>query len=370
MNRLSIVVAAAALVAGALFGCGDPPNAESPRRGAAGSPAPPATSAPEAPAPAGEWVAAAERSVRSALPATGTFVARRTTRLGTQVSGRVEKVLVDTGDSVREGDVLVKIDDGFFAIEVEQRRAELTAAKVELEERELNFNRMKNLFEKKEGAEPSVPRKLFDDARSGVEGARARLAKAEAALRWNERQLAETSVRAPYDAVVTARLVDPGEPVTTMPITPLVEVQEVSTLELEFSLPQELLPRVKPGTPARFDVGSAAGGERSVAIETVYPVIDAATRSFRCRAIVPNGDGAFLPGQLVRVTVEPEGEERVVVIPRRALAGSPGAFSVTVRRGGEPAARLVEAEPWGEGLAIVRSGLAAGETVFVPAAKP
>jgi len=335
--------------------------------------APPASADAPDPAPpprAGEWVPAAAREVRGSVPTTGTFVARRTTRLGTQVSGRVESVLVDVGDAVAMGDVLVEIDDDLFALEVDQRKAEALAAKSEAEERELNFSRMRNLFEKPKdsGAEPSVPRKLFDDARTGLDAARARLAKAEAALRWSERQLAETKVRAPYDAVVTARLVDPGEPVTTMPVTPLVEVQEVSTLELEFSLPQELLSRVGRGTPIRLEVpGAEARTVPAAAIDVVYPTIDAATRAFRCRSLVPNPDRALLPGLLVAVTVEPEGAERVVVVPRRALEGEPGAWSVTVNRNGEPVKRLVEAEPRGPDEAIVRSGLREGEPVFVPA---
>ena len=74
--------------------------------------------------------------------------------MGPQVSGRVSEVLVDVGDRVERGQALARIDPAFHEIRVAQREADVKAARIALEDAELNFGRMRNLWEKPGGAEP------------------------------------------------------------------------------------------------------------------------------------------------------------------------------------------------------------------------
>ncbi len=304
-------------------------------------------------------------AVRERIPATGVLLARRTTKLGPQVSGRVLEVLVDVGAEVHEKDPVVRLDPAMFEIEVAQREAELAAAQASLDEAEAEFQRMRALWEKPEGQEPSIPRKQFDDAKARQAGATARHRQAQETLRLANERLAETTVRAPYDAVVSKRLVDPGEPVTSAPIVHLLEVQDVKALHLEFSLPQDLLASVRKGSIVEFDVeGVGQGFEGQVAF--VFPAIEESTRSFRCRVVVPNDDARYRPGLLARVRVVVRVVEGVVVVPREALSPAAGGWEVHVVEGDHEVARAVKIGLATDEAVEVLEGLMEGDRVRLP----
>jgi membrane fusion protein (multidrug efflux system) len=226
---------------------------------------------------------------------------------------------------------------------------------------------MRNLWEKPEGKEPSVPQKLFDDAKTRREAALVRFRQAEAALRNADERLAEAVIRAPYDGVITDRLVDDGEPVNSAPVTQLVEIQETATLELEFSLPQSYLSRVSPGTPVYFrSEGVADGSEEAASIATVFPAVDEATRSFRCRAYVPNEDAHSRPGILVSVRILVREVKDVLAIPRKCLARSTRGWKVSTLAGGHASERDVEIGMEDSGRVEVREGLDASSKVWQP----
>ncbi|MBI4083027.1 MAG: efflux RND transporter periplasmic adaptor subunit [Candidatus Lambdaproteobacteria bacterium] len=315
----------------------------------------------------GEWVAAAQGKLEQLFPAVGTFLARQTVRVGAQVSGRVGRVLVDVGDRVKAHQELVRLEPEFFEIELAQRKAGLQQAQVALREAERNLERMRGLYEKPAGEAPSVPRKLFDDAQAAHDLALARVAEASFALKYSEQRFAETRVRAPFAAVVTRRMVDPGEAVTAAPIMPLLELQEVQTLRLEFALPQEMLARVRVGTPLYFDVAGASAGRAAARIGLIFPVIDPATRTFRCQALIDNGRLAYKPGMLVRVQVVEREIGDALVVPRGALAEGEQGWQVQVNQGGKAASRRVQVGLLTEQSAEIKSGLRPGERVWVPA---
>jgi RND family efflux transporter MFP subunit len=364
------LAAAAMLVAAALAaGCGKAPSSPSSPPKAAGETQEKAAPATQATAPRGEWVSVRRGTIRSAVPAVGVLRARQTTKLGPQVSGRVEKVIVDVGDVAKKGQELVRLDPVFFEIERSQRAADLEAAKAALWEAETQYTRMKNLWEKPEGKEPSIPKKLFDDAKARFDGARARLTQAQEALRYAEERLRETVIRAPYDAVVTQRLVDAGEPVTSTPVTHLLEVQEVGTLDLEFSLPQELLSRVRIGTPVTFEAEGVEGAKGEGEVAVVFPAVDEASRSFRLRVVVPNPSGLYRPGMLLRVRAVDREVKDALVLPRKAVTETASGWQALAANSETPVARAIRLGVVTEAEVEVKEGLREGEKVLVPGGK-
>jgi len=361
-STLRLQAAATLLLAGVVvWGCDgkhEPPDSDR-------DPQPSALVGESADPVRGSWVAAERGTIRQFLPTVGTFRAPRVSTLGPQVSARVAEVLVDVGDRVERGQELLHLDPTPFEIEVSRQHAELDSARVALEEAGLQYQRMRNLWDKPEG-EPSVPKKLYDEARLANDAAEARLATAEQGLADAERRLREAVIRAPYDGVVTKRSVDPGEVVSTTPPTELLEVQEISTLELEFSLPQELLLRVRKGTPVEYTLQGADGEARTAAIDVVYPDVDEATRSFRCRVFVPNADLAIRPGLLVDVRVLQQEIADAILVPRRALSETATGWKVLVSNDGHPTDRMVELGLMTEKTAELVAGIETGESVLVP----
>lgn len=330
------------------------------------APTAPSVTPPTAPAPKGNTACVRRGEVRRTVAAVGSFRARQTVRIGPQVSGRVQEVLVDVGDAVGKDQELVRLDRALFEIEAAQRRAELELARATQADAQLGFARMKALYEKPEGQSPSVPRKNYDDARLRLEETSARVHQAEEAVKWADQRLRETVIRSPFAGVVTRRLVDPGEPVTSAPVTHLLEIQEVAVLELEFSLPQELLARVRAGTPVEFAVEGTTAGARTGTVAVVFPDVDESTRSFRCRVVVEDAEGEYRPGLLAQVNVAVEVRKDVLVVPRAALAPAPGGgFQVQVSADGGTATRVVEVGLVTEEAAEIKAGVKEGEQVVL-----
>lgn len=370
----------------------------------------PAAASQPAEQPGGRWVTVERRAFHQTTSAVGSFRARQTTMLGSQVSGRVDAVLVDVGDVLREGEELVRLDPVFFQIDIQQREADLEAATVKLAggreslktlqaevqvaqtalaEADLEYTRMKNLWEKPSGETPSISKQRYDAGRFAHEQAKARLSAAESrvaeqeaklrefesgikqaeeALRYAKERLEEATIRAPYDAVVTRRLLDPGEPVTATPVTHILEIQEAGTLYLEYSLPQELLSAVREGTPITFDAEGMleSDGEGQALINIVYPTLDESTRSFRCRSIVANSSLTIRPGMLARVQVVTGEAAGVLAIPRAALKQSSRGWVVFASNDGHRVERQVEVGLMDEVWAEVRFGLSESDRVLVP----
>jgi RND family efflux transporter MFP subunit len=316
--------------------------------------------------PKGAWVVATTKTLHQYAPAVGTFRARQTARLGPQVSGRVDKVLVDVGDVVKAGQPLLKLDPGFFQIDVNQRQAGLSQARVMYDQAELAFLRVKKLWQPSDGGTAAVSQQQFDDAKAQLDAALGRVNEAQAGVEAAEKRLSEATIRAPFDAAVTRRLVDVGDSVTSAPLTVALEVQEVQVLDLEFSLPQHMLARVKKGTPVRYQPAGGRDDKAEGVISLVYPVVDEATRSFKCRVRVDNRDLRYSPGQLVNVEVQEREIGNAVVIPRQAAIETSSGWQVRVEQNGAQAPRAIKVGLVTEQEVEVRDGLRTGERVWLP----
>ncbi len=347
-----------------IAGCGE--KGTSTKEASASTPPVQVTVSPT-PAPAGQWVEVVRGDMQEYVPAVGSFRARQTTQIGSQVSGRVLEVLVDVGDIVKKDQELVRLDPVLFQLETAQASARLDAAKVALADAQLNYTRMKNLWEKPSGSQqPSVSRKLFDDAKLKFEATTAEVKQAESAMKYAEQRLKETVIRAPYEAIVAKRMVDPGEPVTAAPATYLLVVQEVGTLDLEFSLPQGMLSRIKAGTPFKFQVEGVSGNGDSGTIATLFPAIDEATRSVRYRAHIQNPGLKYHPGMLAQIQVLSREAKNVLVVPRKAVTQTATGWQVQISNDGKPTTKSIRVGLISDERVEVLEGLKQGDKVFIP----
>jgi membrane fusion protein (multidrug efflux system) len=374
---LLVIGSVTACAGAALCGCREPDAAE-------GGGLPPATATKPA-VPATQNVAEAavqptvdvrRETLRQYAPAVGSFRARQSTRIGTQVTGRVQDVLIEVGDIVSKGQVLLRLDPTFFEIDGEQNKAIVEAAKaamanaaVDVADAEREMNRRLELFGRDAGST-----KERDDAITARDRAvanhtekAAKLAEAERKLEYARQQLEETRIRAPFDGAITARLVDPGETAAMMPPTQLVEIQEIGVLYLEFSLPQELLGVVGVGTPVEFEVEGVKDGVGSSTVAIVFPAIDPTTRSFRCRAIIENQSRKYQPGLLAEVKVVTREVKDALVVPRTALSQTASGWQAMITMDGRAVAKPVEIGLITDDQAQILGGLIEGDRVIAGA---
>jgi len=351
------------------------------------------------------WLQVHRGSVMQDVPAVGSFEARQTTMIGPQVAGRVQEIFVDVGDRVVRGKRMMKLDPTFFELDVRQRQSAVVAAQARVEtqrkaistaeaevervaavfeDAELDLRRMKNLWEKPQGQAPSIPRQRYDRAvfkarqshaahaaaTRRVDEAGARLSEAEAAvsarqvdLARAEEELKETMILAPFDGVVTRRLVDTGERVNATPVTHVLEIQETGVLELVFALPQSFLARVVKGTPVRYYADGVENGDGEGTVAVVHPDVDPKTRSVRYRVTIDNSKGLLRPGLLARVQVLLKSAPDAVAIPRAALRQDDAGWFVTVKEDNEPVRRDVVVGVVGLKDSEIRRGLSPGDWV-------
>jgi membrane fusion protein (multidrug efflux system) len=236
--------------------------------------------------------------------AIGTLFPKNTSGLSSRVTGRVMEVLVDVGDEVKKGTTLLIIDPLFFQIDVAQAEAKLSSALVDCADAELNFQRMSTLWNKQDGSSPSISKKRFEDAQVQYEQEKSQVKQAEESLKKAKALLEETHINAPYDGIITKRLIHPGESVTADSTTHLLEIEAVDTMYVEFSVPQAILSKIHIGSPLTIEAEGIMKEKRNATIGIIFPHIEEKTRSAKCRAIIDNSKKDLPSGALVKVQIE------------------------------------------------------------------
>lgn len=317
------------------------------------------------PAPAqsqGNTVSVRRGDVQQVIPAVGTLAPRKAAQLGSQVAGRVEEVFVEIGDAVKAGDPLVRLDSKFYQIDLDQRHAELDAAKVRAAQSNSTLTRHQEISAKNPQA---ISAQAVDEARSASELAQAELAQSQQALLGAEERLYEAVIRAPFDGVITERLVDPGDPVTTTFVTQVMKIEQLDELELLFTLPQEVFGQVREGTPVQFQVSGVDELNGSGKVDLIYPALDEATRTFRCRAIINNPKLRFRPGMLMKVMAVVGEAKGALSVPKGAVFQRGDAEAVRVATNDGFEERLVKVGVRGVALLEIAEGLSEGDKVLL-----
>lgn len=278
--------------------------------------------------------------------------------LAAQTGGRVADLLVDVGDIVDEGQVLVR----FTAIEQQagqrQAQAALRAARAQADDAAATFQRVQEIRARK-----LISQAELDRAQANHDATQAQLAAARAALKSADQQVGYTAIRAPYRGIVTARLVEQGE--TVSPGQPLLSGLSLDQLRVVVSVPQRVAQQIDPATPA-FVIDQ--DGERRMATRvTVFPQADAAAHSVQVRLDLPEGTSRLMPGGSAKAVFS-FGEVDVLAVPKSALVqrGEVQAVAVLHDDGLIGLRQVRTGRHMGDAVEVI-AGLSVGETIAVDA---
>jgi HlyD family secretion protein len=173
-----------------------------------------------------------------------------------------------------------------------------------------------------------------------IAAARGTLQNAQGQVKLLQTQIAQTAIIAPFDGVVTQRLLDPGA--YAGPSAPVIRVSHVETVYLNFNVPDDDLPYVHPGAPATFTSSSVPGKTFAGTINEVNAIPTSGTLSYRARITMQNPGEVLRGGMLVAVSVQKAAHAGVIVVPKSAVQDTPaGAVVFTV----ESAPGLTAAAP-------------------------
>jgi HlyD family secretion protein len=295
--------------------------------------------------------AARRADVEVSVTATATVQAINTVQVGTEVSGRVARVLVDFNDPVRAGQVLAELDPEPFDVRVREARAQVALAQAGIRQAEAALGEARTTLGRVEAlhAREVASQADLDQARSAVarataalDSARAQAQVAAAALAAATTQRAKTVIRAPIDGVVLARAVEPGQTVNgafqTAQLFTLAE--DLTRMELRADVDEADVGRVREGQAASFTVAAYPGrafASRVVALRNAPRTVQNVV-SYEAILAVDNAERLLRPGMTATVTIVADRKSDVLVVPNAALRFSPpGREAETERKrlGGE-----------------------------------
>jgi len=254
---------------------------------------------------------AAERPWDAGLEAIGTVTAVHGVTVAADLPGLVERISFDSGRRVREGEVLVRLDS-------RQEQAQLAAAESQRELAKIHLDRMEGL------------RAKGVTSQAELDAARADHAQAQARVGEIRATIARKTIRAPFSGALGIRQVDLGQYLSGG--DPIVPLQSLDPVHVDFAVPQQELGRLPVGTTVRLTGDGVATDLAPLEgrVTAVDSVVDASTRNVRVRATVANPQGLLRPGMFVEVEALVGGDRRLVTVPATAVSYAPYGDSVFV----------------------------------------
>lgn len=192
---------------------------------------------------------ATSNSDQAFLSVSGAVSAENSANLSTRVMGQVEQVMVNIGDQVSKGQLLVALNSADLKAKKAQAMAGITEAKAAFTIAEKDYNRYQRLFDQK-----SATQKELDDVTANYEMAKARLQAAQEVKNEIDAQFAYTNVLAPFKGVVTARFMDPGD--LAKPGMPLIAIEAPDNFEVTARIPENAITSVREGMPVEVYIPS------------------------------------------------------------------------------------------------------------------
>ena len=295
------------------------------------------------------------REERPSLELVGNLRSDELVVVPAEVSGSVDRVLVDVGDTVEKGDALAWIDRKTWEVRLSQAEADLGAAVADLALAEKELARKKDLL-----SDRTISQAVFDRVQAQYDLAVARVKRAQAAHELARRNYDRSVVRAPAAGKVAARLVNSGE--WTDVGSPVVRLSTGRRIKVAFKVPERWVRKLAGLEEFQF---TAAGEDspRTAKLFSVSPVVEGSSRSFEVVGIAPNPDGSLRPGMFATVRLEAPRATRSLWLPKTAVA-SADMPEVMMVEDGRVVVRKVQTGRRQEGMVEVVSGLSPDDLVI------
>ncbi|MDX1975068.1 MAG: efflux RND transporter periplasmic adaptor subunit [Rickettsiales bacterium] len=285
-----------------------------------------------------------------ALKQVGTVVANQSVAVRSRLDSQLMQVLFKDGDEVKEGDVMFLLDDRVVKAELQQAEANLVNYKAQ-------FERSKQLAQKKYIAEAD-----FDQSRANYDAQKAEVDRLKT-------QMGYMRITAPISGRTGTIQVTVGNTVKANDTQPLVTINQIKPIRVQFSLPQRYLDNVRQAmSQSEVMVSAKHDGSNDAAegkMEYIDNLVDTASGTFAARALFANESELLWPGMFVNLDIVLGTEKDVISIPEVALQrGQNGDFAFVIE-GDKAIKRNVVSTRVHEGLAIIESGLKEGEQVAI-----
>jgi membrane fusion protein (multidrug efflux system) len=296
-------------------------------------------------------------ALERSLPLTGSLMPLTEATVKAKVAGELVAVTVREGESVKQGQVLARIDLTEVGAKVAAREADVAAARAQLVWAEKNRSQQKALLDK-----AFISQSAFDNIQSNYDVAIAKLHAADAELVVARKSQGDAVLVAPFSGIVSARLAQPGERVALD--AKVVSIVDLSRLQLEASVPPAAIGQVKVGQSMNFRVEGFGEREFAGRIERINPAATAGSRSISIYAVIDNGEGLLRGGMFAQGALTLSRVDNAISVPASAVREEIGqTFVYAIDDGLVKRKNVKVGEPDAAGRVQVLEGLAAGDRI-------
>jgi len=302
---------------------------------------------------------AEERQWQQRLPAVGSLKALQGVELSLEVEGTVKSLHFDSGQKVKAGQLLLQLND-------DQETALLGTAQADLGLAKVDFGRGSQLV-----GDSAISRGEYDRLT-------AQYRRNQAVVDQLKASKTKKSISAPFSGTIGIRQVDVGDYLA--PGTVIATLQDLSSLYVDFNVPEQALPQLSLGQQVLVHVAAYPGQSFPASLSAINPKVDESTRNLLVRATLGNPDGKLLPGMFANLLVLLPNPQPQVVVPESAITYTLYGNSVYVAtprkdKDGNPEQddkgqpqlsaeqRSVQTGERRDGVVVVSKGLKAGEQV-------
>lgn len=282
------------------------------------------------------------RAFSQSLNVTGNVLADEEIQVRTEVAGRITGIYFDEDSRVRQGDLLVRLNDA--ELQQEKRRISYQMNLAEIKER-----RQKSLLDRNVIADED-----YDIALNELNMLKAQHDRVQA-------QIDKMEIRAPFDGVIGLREVSVGSFVS--PEVVITSLQNIDTVKIEFSIPERHSAAVSHGQSVRFAL-VGQDEERQATLYAIQPRVDTETRTLRMRARAANPGYRIVPGAFASVALDLQVQADALMVPSESLIPQIAGYHVFVYENGRAVERQVRVGTRTDREVVVLEGLAPGDTVI------
>ncbi|MGH7779562.1 MAG: efflux RND transporter periplasmic adaptor subunit [Candidatus Binataceae bacterium] len=307
---------------------------------------------------------AEQKTVATRLHAIGRVEAYSTVNVKAQLDGIVTEVHFKEGQEVKRGDLLFTIDPRPFEAMLAQAQANLARDHAQEVQAAADEGRYAYLLKQGVGSQQQ-----YDQAHATAAADKAAVAADQASVQTAKLNLAYTTIRAPIDGRTGNLLVHQGNLVKNNADTPMVVINQIRPVYVDFSIPEQSLPSVRHDMTERsLLVDVTIPGQLSViekgTLSFVDNSVDPKTGTIELKGVFGNQDGKLWPGQFVDANLILEERPDTVVIPSQAIqTGADGSYVFVVDHEMMVQSRPIVTGTSDNGETVVEHGLKSGETV-------
>ena len=262
-----------------------------------------------------------EYTVENTVTATGTIEPVETVEVGTQVSGKVEKIYVDFNDVVKKGQLMAELDKQTLNQSLSRAKASLTSAESQLNYAKLTYERTKQLYEAN-----AATLAAYQEAQNSYTQAQMSKKNAQASYDQARVDLAYAEIYSPIDGIVLDRAVEVGQTVAASFSTPTLFTlaNDLTKMQVEADVDEADIGQVKVGQRVTFTVDAYMEDVFSGTVNQIRmkPTTTSNVVTYTVIIEAPNPDQKLFPGMTASVTIVTE-EQTGLAVPAEALNFTP-----------------------------------------------